>query len=268
MSSRGFTLVELVAVLVVLAIVGLGVSAFLRLGAGIYADNRDRSLLVDRSRFLAERLGRELRLAAPNSLRLSSDGRCLEFVPIRQALAYDAAPIAPAAAGDQLAVWDPDAAYVAAAGDRLVINPLRFAQAPLRARDYFPSSAANAAIDAIAAPDGDGRRLLALAGAHQFPSPSPGRRAFVYGDWQAFCLQGDRLLVMRGVPVSEAEPAVALRQGEGWSSVVLASGLTPLSGQPLFTYDQARARVQIRLRLGEKDESMELYHGVAIPNSR
>ncbi len=268
MKSRGFTLVELVAVLVVLSVVGLGVASLLRLGGEAYADNRDRTQLVDKGRYLAERLSRELRNAAPNSLRLDAAGQCLEFVPIRHGLTYAGAPVAPAPAATELRVLDPNGDYLAAAGDRLIINPLRFERAPLRARDYFPASAANAGIDSISGPDGDGWRTLTLDGAHRFAAPSPGSRAYVYGPWRAYCLQGDRLLLLTGRPGAELPPSLALRQSEGWQSRVLADGLAPLAGQPLFSYDELGARVQIRLRLREHNETLELYHGVAIPNSR
>lgn len=83
--SHGFTLIELITVIIVLGVVSVGVSGFIRTGMEIYNDTTERDQLLGDSRFLMERLTRELRLAIPNSVRVSANNsqtiQCIEFVP-------------------------------------------------------------------------------------------------------------------------------------------------------------------------------------------
>jgi MSHA biogenesis protein MshO len=84
-TAKGFTLVELVTVIIVLGVVSVGISGFIRTGLQIYADVTERDQLLGDSRFVVERVNRELRQAVPNSARILANGansiQCLEFVP-------------------------------------------------------------------------------------------------------------------------------------------------------------------------------------------
>ncbi|HSG50997.1 MAG TPA: type II secretion system protein, partial [Rheinheimera sp.] len=71
MRYRGFTLIELVITLVVLSILAVGVSSYLGFGARLYSDVAEREQILGQSRFVAERMIRELRNAAPNSVRVN-----------------------------------------------------------------------------------------------------------------------------------------------------------------------------------------------------
>ena len=75
---------ELLLVIVILAIVGAGTMGFISTGTKIFIDGVEREQLVADSRFVIERLSREVRNALPNSQRVAkhgSDHHCLEFVP-------------------------------------------------------------------------------------------------------------------------------------------------------------------------------------------
>lgn len=95
--NTGFTLVELITVIIVLGVVSVGVSGFIRTGMGIYSDVTDRDQLLAESRFLVERLTRELRHAIPNSGRITSVGsdQCIEFVPALWTTYYTSLPVFP-----------------------------------------------------------------------------------------------------------------------------------------------------------------------------
>ena len=69
--SKGFTLVELILVIVILGIVSVGTVQYLSFGAQIYADSAERDEVVSQARFLLTRLSKELRHATPGSVRLS-----------------------------------------------------------------------------------------------------------------------------------------------------------------------------------------------------
>jgi MSHA biogenesis protein MshO len=91
----GFTLIELILVIVVLGILATATTSFIGLGSRMYAEASDRDRLLSQSRFALERLTRELRNALPNSVRLHDAGngwQCIEFVPVLVAARYTTIP--------------------------------------------------------------------------------------------------------------------------------------------------------------------------------
>jgi MSHA biogenesis protein MshO len=96
--TQGFTLIELVTVIIVLGVVSVGISGFIRSGVQIYTDVTERDQLLGDSRFVVERINRELRIAIPNSARVKSDGsiQCLEFVPAAWVSFYTSLSVLPA----------------------------------------------------------------------------------------------------------------------------------------------------------------------------
>lgn len=78
--QRGFTLVELIIVIVLTALVGGAVVVFLRPTINAYADNRSRSSISDLADTALRRMVRDIRVAVPNSIR-TPDVNCFELVP-------------------------------------------------------------------------------------------------------------------------------------------------------------------------------------------
>ena len=102
--SKGFTLIELVTVIVILGILAISVTEFLRLGTQSYTNATDREALTSTARFAIERLNRDVRNALPNSARLTGNAnkRCLEFTPIALNTAYLDVPVSPELARDTI----------------------------------------------------------------------------------------------------------------------------------------------------------------------
>lgn len=96
----GFTLIELISVIVLMSIVMLGITGFIGTGVQIYVDATERDQLLGDSRFVIERMNREIRQALPNSIRLAGDSQahCLEFIPVRWSTFYEDVPVFPQAA--------------------------------------------------------------------------------------------------------------------------------------------------------------------------
>lgn len=96
-AHRGFTLMELVIVIVILGIVSGIVGNIVSTGAKIYVDATERDQLLSESRFVVERLNRELRMAVPNSARVTGDAniQCLEFVQAEWVTFYTNLPTIP-----------------------------------------------------------------------------------------------------------------------------------------------------------------------------
>ncbi len=91
----GFTLVELVMVILLLGVMATFSSQFIGIGTQIYGDASRREQLMSDARFALERLNRELRDAVPGSVRIEDEagkgadqGTCLRFWPIATASRY------------------------------------------------------------------------------------------------------------------------------------------------------------------------------------
>ena len=93
--ARGFTLVELVMVILLLGVMATFSSQFIGIGTQIYGDASRREQLMSDARFAMERLNREVRDAVPGSVRVEDEGggaqeqgACLRFWPIATAGRY------------------------------------------------------------------------------------------------------------------------------------------------------------------------------------
>ncbi|WP_448214303.1 PilW family protein [Colwellia sp. MEBiC06753] len=95
--TRGFTLIEMTAVIVLLGIVSVGIGSIIRFGSQAFVDVSNRDELISSARFAVERLNRELRAALPNSVRVNENGsqQCLEFMPTLASAIYLDAPVFP-----------------------------------------------------------------------------------------------------------------------------------------------------------------------------
>jgi MSHA biogenesis protein MshO len=80
--ARGFTLVELVVVIVLLGVVGATLAVFVRPAVQGYTASRQRADLSAQADRALRRMVNELRVAVPNSIR-SPDANCFELVPTR-----------------------------------------------------------------------------------------------------------------------------------------------------------------------------------------
>lgn len=87
-ASRGFTLVELVMVIALSSIVLLMITSVMRRPLQAYVDQTRRGALVEQASVALNRMARDIRLAVPNSVRLSTDTRTLETLNIVSAGRY------------------------------------------------------------------------------------------------------------------------------------------------------------------------------------
>lgn len=78
--SRGFTLVELIIVLMITSIIGVVLAKVIPPAFNSYIDQRTRADLTDQADTALRRMLRDVRRAVPNSIRIPSD-QCFELVP-------------------------------------------------------------------------------------------------------------------------------------------------------------------------------------------
>jgi len=87
---KGFTLLELIIVIIILGVMAVGISGFISLTTQTYLNVSERDELLANARFVVERLNREIRNAVPNSVRVANGlgWHCLEFIPIVGSTTY------------------------------------------------------------------------------------------------------------------------------------------------------------------------------------
>lgn len=78
--AGGFTLVEAILVIVIIGIIGAIVAVFIRAPVQGYVDSAERAAASDEADLALRRIARDLRLALPNSVRVTSDGSAIEFL--------------------------------------------------------------------------------------------------------------------------------------------------------------------------------------------
>ena len=86
----GFTLVEAIVVIVLTGIIAAAVAVFLRIPVQGYLDVARRAELTDIADTALRRISRDLRLALPNSIRVTAGNTAIEFIPIKSAGRYRA----------------------------------------------------------------------------------------------------------------------------------------------------------------------------------
>jgi MSHA biogenesis protein MshO len=196
-AAAGFTLVELITVIVILGILALGTVSFISDSSRGFASTVARTELAGDARFLVERLSRELRNALPGSLRVS--GGCLEFLPIVAASRYVTLPVATAAASFRSVPVEP---LPLPAGVRVAVYPDAAGYALANPGPVSPPVSVSAA-------DAANEVTVAFAAPHAFATPSPTERYYLVSDPVSYCVDAGALYRYSGYGFMATQPDAA-----------------------------------------------------------
>jgi len=285
----GFTLIELISVIVLMSIVMLGITGFIGTGVQIYVDATERDQLLGDSRFVIERMNREIRQALPNSIRLAGDvqAHCLEFIPVRWSTFYEEVPVFPEAASNVLTAVDlvglGGESYVATAdpNDYVVVYATSASQAydvsqsSGDSRKFGLASIANVASSAIA--------TITLDSSVTFEADSPFSRLYVVDELVvSYCVRevggnsgSGTKNIYRHVNVHGVTQQIYKTGGvlmaENVDNALSANPLaSPGEDDPFRVYDDSLLRnsfTRILLRFKRNEEIVVFNNEVHIPNT-
>lgn len=251
----GFTLVELIFVLVILGLVGSIGSSFMVDTMDMYQRTSNRVKLMQKGRVAIEQMSRSLRAAVPNSARISATGKCLEFVPV--------------VAGGYYMNQLPDSENGGTASSSVVIAPLsysgsaatQFIVAPLSSSDIYTAAAtsARAGVSAVAASS------VTLSSAKLFTRNSSAHRYYLASNPKRYCLLSGSLYRYSGygfltAALDDTSPGgsadLMLNQlNQSASSFSLSAGS-----------EQRNTSIGIQLSLTAGTETVVLRHQVLVRN--
>lgn len=196
-NKHGFSLIELVVVIVILGVLATGISTFINFGTQVYTDATDREKVVSSARFAIERLNRELRIAMPNSIRINTNNltgvsakQCIEFTPIIFSTTYTEIAVAPEAASDEIKVI----AFDEALFDAGFSPNLKVGVYILNDSDFYDGSSDNIFTLLNNTIDKSGQEwTLKLNSVEVFAENSPTERLYFFNQSVSYCVENSRL---------------------------------------------------------------------------
>jgi MSHA biogenesis protein MshO len=262
---KGFTLVEMVVVITIVAILAAAATQLIRNPAQSFIDSENRANLTDRADTALRRMARDIRNALPNSIRTTTNGAdsFIEFVPVK-------------AAGR----------YRAAVGSSVTDNPLDFSLSA----DTFDvlGSTVNIAADdklviynlGIAGSDvyeGTNSRTLLTSGTLStlsfsggtFPQASPSSRFYVVSTPVTYaCDMTNRVLLQySGYAIQSAQPASVATLNGLATARQLAANLSSCQINYVAGVLQRSGVVTIYLGFAQDVANVKLMHQVNVVNS-
>ena len=283
--NAGVTLIELAVTIALAGILAALIVNFIQ-PVRSYIDTSRRAALADTADTSLRRIGRDLRLALPNSVRVNGTGRFVEFLLVRTGGRYrfdtDPAAINTCAGGfaaDVLSFSAADTCFktlgnipnasLVTTNDFVVVFNLQPGTPNADAYAFAGTGGNKSQVAAAPLPVLAGEERITMA-SNTFTFESPGNRFFIIeGPVTYGCnLVAGTLTRYSGYAISPAQVAPPA----GGASAIMATGVTACT----FTYDstlssQGAGLVTMSLQLSMQDskgatENVSLYHAVHVNN--
>lgn len=276
--NKGFTLVELVTVIIVLGIVSVGISGFIRSGMGIYTDVTERDQILSESRFAVERLNRELRMAVPNSARVANNVantiQCLEFVPITWATYYTELPILPSTAtsANVVPINDDSGKFILNSGtDFALVYPtsnedIYDTSDPLEIKRQVITACADDGADTNCSTADSSNNVNTLTLAGGFADDSPASRLYIVREAVSFCVRNQQLY-RHTDSINTTQTIYA--SGGALMAENLVNDLSELEQQVFRVIDPTLTRnglINLLLTFDKNEELVNFSNEVHVPN--
>ena len=259
-STRGFTLIEMIAVIVILSILAAMGGTFVVESTKSYQSSQTRTRLVNTGRQAIERMSRQLRIALPYSVRLTNSNMCVEFMPIASGGSY----IGHFQGANFKEAYVPDLLNGAAAAAIVVVSPhaIDFGAA------QFVSIGAMAANEVYGVNPGSravlGSRTntqLTLAAARIWQRNSVNKRFYLLNTPQAFCVVNSELRFYDNQDAASAAVDLTSSYSLLAANVVATAPFALTAGA-----ENRNTLVQFTIAFAHKTESVAFNHSVMIRN--
>lgn len=275
--SQGFTLIELITVIIILGIASAGIASFVRGSMQTYIDVSTREQLVTESRFAIERLKREIANAVPNSVRITGNNsyHCLEFVPINWATVYTRLPEPGNLEMDVVALHDiNNVPYTLPTGDNFAIVY------PTRSEDIYDASRNRRVNVTACTDDGDGDcstlddsdDIVQLSVTGQFAQSSPASRVYLVDRAVSFCVYQNALIRYENDIITNqlgAFPGLPVIAEHVVNVLSADPANNPSEDDPfriISTRLQSNAIVEVRLRFSDNGEQIAYQQEIHVAN--
>jgi len=257
--SKGFTLVEVIAVIVVLSIVAALGSKSIYRATKSYEATQTRARLVNTGRQTVESMSRQLRVSLSYSVRITNANTCLEYMPI-------------VSGGDSIDPV-PDIANGAAASSSIAVSPHTVDTGSAQYVTIGAASStevygannnnANTGVGAVsrATLASDATTSLTLSAAKIWQRNSLGQHFFLLDAPQAFCIVSNQLRFYSGQDVTSA----SVNTGGAYS--LMADNVTVVTPFTISTGTENRNTVvSFNITFVKNSESISLNQTVMIRN--
>jgi MSHA biogenesis protein MshO len=284
--ARGFTLVELVITIAVGSVVVAFMAMFIVTPMTIYTSQTRRVMLVDAADSALRFIGRDLRAALPNSVRVNVSGNALELLATADGARYqDSGPLS-----------NPALALDLTAADGAFATTVPFTQLPLPlpwtsnayylsiynvgvpGADAYQTQPAN--VPNVITPVGTtitisagataNQNLVTLSSPFQFAFGSPGQRVFLVSGPVSYLCDTTAATLIRysGYTIASAQPtSAAVLNAAGASSVLVASNVAGCQFVLSAGTAQRNGLATLTLQIAQSGESVQLLHQVEVVNA-
>jgi len=291
--ARGFTLMEMVLAIVILGILGATFGMFIVPAVSAHQALQSRAALIDSAEIALRRMARDIRIALPNSVRVSStvDGFAIEMIPTVDGGRYCVTGDANCTAGAQelligssdtdfdilgcfqsgfnpankrLVVGDSTGAVYSAGGTNAVVTP---ASTAITVSVSTGGGATSGACGTSSGASTTNRHHIALSAGQTFPNSSSRRRVFVIETPVAYVCNKSAGTLTRysGYAISATQPTPL--SPPGGTSALVTDKVTDCSVSTSTATVQTQSFVTLSISLVNSNETVKLFDQIQLDNS-